>query len=208
MARSARELFEEAMRLDPEERATLMRLLIESLDAESEVGVEDAWRVEIERRMAELDSGSVETIPWEELGGRRLMGTADRMDRVVPVAVEPMGREAESGELLIGDGAPFRVRAAISSHRTRRPVAVRVAPIRLTITARLASGWPRQLRRCTRRADARSCSTCWSPAGKWQVVIVRLVRVASCCSSHFHSRSRAPLLPPASAVISSERARR
>jgi putative addiction module component (TIGR02574 family) len=70
MARSARELFEEAMRLDPEERATLMRLLIESLDAESDEGVEDAWRVEIERRMAELDSGSVETIPWEELRAR------------------------------------------------------------------------------------------------------------------------------------------
>jgi putative addiction module component (TIGR02574 family) len=53
MARSARELFEEAMRLDQEERATLMRLLIETLDAESEEGVEDAWRAEIERRMAE-----------------------------------------------------------------------------------------------------------------------------------------------------------
>jgi putative addiction module component (TIGR02574 family) len=70
MARSARELFEEAMSLAPEERATLMRLLIESLDAESEEGVEDAWRVEIERRMAELDAGSVETIPWEELRAR------------------------------------------------------------------------------------------------------------------------------------------
>ncbi len=53
MARSARELFEEATRLDPEERATLMRFLIESLDAESEEGVEDAWRVEIERRISE-----------------------------------------------------------------------------------------------------------------------------------------------------------
>ena len=67
MAKSARELFEEAMKLGPEERATLMRLLIESVDAESEDGVEDAWRVEIERRMAELDSGTVQTIPWEEL---------------------------------------------------------------------------------------------------------------------------------------------
>jgi putative addiction module component (TIGR02574 family) len=70
MARSARELFEEAMSLDPEERATLMRLLIETLDAESEEGVEDAWRVEIERRMAELDSGAVETVSWEELRAR------------------------------------------------------------------------------------------------------------------------------------------
>jgi len=70
MARSARELFEEAMRLDPEERAVLMRLLVESLDAESEEGVEDAWRLEVERRMAELDSGAVQTVPWEELRAR------------------------------------------------------------------------------------------------------------------------------------------
>jgi len=70
MARSARELFDEAMRLDPQERATLMRLLIEALDAEVDHGVEDAWRVETERRMAELDSGSVDRIPWEEARAR------------------------------------------------------------------------------------------------------------------------------------------
>jgi putative addiction module component (TIGR02574 family) len=70
MARSARELFEEAIRLDPEERATLMRLLVDTLDAESDEGVEDAWRVEIERRMAELDAGAVQTVPWEELRAR------------------------------------------------------------------------------------------------------------------------------------------
>ncbi|PYU88400.1 MAG: addiction module antitoxin RelB [Acidobacteria bacterium] len=64
MARSARELFEEAMRLDPAERATLMRLLIDTLDAE------DAWRAEVERRIAELDSGAVEAVPWEELRAR------------------------------------------------------------------------------------------------------------------------------------------
>jgi putative addiction module component (TIGR02574 family) len=70
MARSARELFDEAMRLEPRERASLIRLLIESPDAETDEGVEDAWRVEIERRMAELDSGAVETIPWEEVRAR------------------------------------------------------------------------------------------------------------------------------------------
>jgi putative addiction module component (TIGR02574 family) len=70
MARSAQELFDEAMRLDPEERATLMRLLIETLDAESDEGVEDARRVEIERRMAELDSGAVQAVPWEELSAQ------------------------------------------------------------------------------------------------------------------------------------------
>jgi putative addiction module component (TIGR02574 family) len=40
------------------------------LDAESDEGVADAWRVEIERRMAELDAGVVQTVPWEELRAR------------------------------------------------------------------------------------------------------------------------------------------
>ena len=70
MARSARELFEEAMKLAPEERATLMRLLIDTLDSESDEGVDEAWRAEIARRVAELDSGAVEPVPWEELRAR------------------------------------------------------------------------------------------------------------------------------------------
>lgn len=53
MAKSARELFDEAMRLDPRERGMLLRLLIDALDDETEEGVEDAWRAEVERRMAE-----------------------------------------------------------------------------------------------------------------------------------------------------------
>jgi len=70
MAKSARELFEEAMRLDPQERATLMRLLIDTFDGESEEGADEAWRAEVERRSAELDSGAVEAVPWEELRAR------------------------------------------------------------------------------------------------------------------------------------------
>lgn len=58
------------MRLDPDEREALMRLLIEALDAETDEGVDDAWRVEIERRMAELDSGAAQTVPWEEVRAR------------------------------------------------------------------------------------------------------------------------------------------
>jgi putative addiction module component (TIGR02574 family) len=70
MATSASELYEEAMKLDPEERAALTGLLIESLESESEEGVEEAWLAEIESRMADLDSGSVQRITWEELRAR------------------------------------------------------------------------------------------------------------------------------------------
>jgi len=70
MTKSARELFEEAMRLDPKERATLMRLLVDNLDAEPEEGAEEVWRAEIERRIAELDSGQIQAVSWEELRAR------------------------------------------------------------------------------------------------------------------------------------------
>lgn len=58
------------MKLDPEERASLMRLLIDSLDAESEDGVDDAWMAEIERRVEELDTGAVQSLPWDEVRAR------------------------------------------------------------------------------------------------------------------------------------------
>jgi putative addiction module component (TIGR02574 family) len=70
MGKTARQLYEEAMRLDPDERVALTGMLIESLDPESEEGVEEAWIAEIERRMVELDSGTVQTIPWEQLRAR------------------------------------------------------------------------------------------------------------------------------------------
>jgi putative addiction module component (TIGR02574 family) len=70
MTNAARKLFEEAMRLDPQERAVLTGLLIESLEPEAEEGVEHAWVTEVERRMAELDSGTVQPIPWEEVRAR------------------------------------------------------------------------------------------------------------------------------------------
>jgi putative addiction module component (TIGR02574 family) len=58
-------LFQEALQLDEAERAALAGMLIDSIDNDVEEGVEAAWIGEIERRVAELDAGTVETIPWE-----------------------------------------------------------------------------------------------------------------------------------------------
>jgi putative addiction module component (TIGR02574 family) len=44
--------------------------LLESLETKAEEGVEEAWRKEIERRMAELDEGVVEPVSWEEVQAR------------------------------------------------------------------------------------------------------------------------------------------
>jgi putative addiction module component (TIGR02574 family) len=68
--KSARELFEEAMRLDPKERVALTGYLIESLDPGADEGVEQVWVAEIERRMAEMDTGEVQSVSWDELRAR------------------------------------------------------------------------------------------------------------------------------------------
>jgi putative addiction module component (TIGR02574 family) len=67
MATSATDILKQALELKEEERAELASLLIESLDEPAEEGVETAWAVEIERRMADLDSGDAKTLSWEEV---------------------------------------------------------------------------------------------------------------------------------------------
>ena len=54
----------EALKLSPEERAELAQRLLDSLFADSEV--EEAWAVEVERRVAEIESGRSAVIPASE----------------------------------------------------------------------------------------------------------------------------------------------
>lgn len=75
MSTHVTELFEMASALSEQERATLAGLLIESLESEIDPDVEEAWRIEIERRLAELDSGAVETVPWEVVKAKLLQRT-------------------------------------------------------------------------------------------------------------------------------------
>lgn len=72
MAKDFTALFREASELPERDRATLAGLLIESLEADPEPDVEAAWSDEIKRRVADLDAGNVETIPWEEVRRRLL----------------------------------------------------------------------------------------------------------------------------------------
>jgi len=65
MAISREDLYRKALALDVTDRAELVGLLIDSLDPKKEQGVEAAWLQEIDRRARELDSGAVQTIPWE-----------------------------------------------------------------------------------------------------------------------------------------------
>ena len=38
---------------------------LDTSESDAHDEVREAWRLEIERRMAELDSGTVATVPWE-----------------------------------------------------------------------------------------------------------------------------------------------
>lgn len=69
MAAELNQVFHDALELSDNERATLVGLLIESLEEteETDPEVEAAWAAETERRWQEIESGQVKTIPWEEV---------------------------------------------------------------------------------------------------------------------------------------------
>ena len=75
MSTHVTELFAKASNLSEEERATLAGLLIESLETEVDPDVEEAWHKEIERHLAELDSGTAKTVPWETVRAELLRRT-------------------------------------------------------------------------------------------------------------------------------------
>jgi putative addiction module component (TIGR02574 family) len=67
MSDSAAELFKQALDLEEKDRAALAGLLLSSLEAEPDEGVEEAWRAEIARRVEELEAGTAETVTWDEV---------------------------------------------------------------------------------------------------------------------------------------------
>jgi putative addiction module component (TIGR02574 family) len=67
MARDLKELIREAAELPETDRATLAGVMIESLDPKPSPEVKAAWSREIERRVREVDEGTVELIDWEEV---------------------------------------------------------------------------------------------------------------------------------------------
>ena len=70
MRRSAAEILRDALALPLDARAALAGSLLESLDTEVDEDAEAAWATEVNRRLAEFDSGVVKTIPWAEVRGR------------------------------------------------------------------------------------------------------------------------------------------
>jgi len=67
MSKVLTELKEKAAQLPEPERAELALSLIQSLDGPPDDGVEEAWDIEISRRMAEIESGEAKLIPADEV---------------------------------------------------------------------------------------------------------------------------------------------
>ena len=65
MSQTTQALESAALLLPPEERARLAERLLASLDVDP--GIEAAWAVEVEKRLADWDAGLVEAVPWDEV---------------------------------------------------------------------------------------------------------------------------------------------
>ena len=64
------EIKEKASQLSENEKAELALSLIESLDGPADSNVEEKWRLEIERRAAQVERGEVQLVRGEEVFAR------------------------------------------------------------------------------------------------------------------------------------------
>jgi putative addiction module component (TIGR02574 family) len=70
MAPSTEQLLQAALALSLDERDELIEALIAAASPPDMPSIDDAWRAVIQRRSAELDSGTVATVPWSEVRQR------------------------------------------------------------------------------------------------------------------------------------------
>jgi putative addiction module component (TIGR02574 family) len=77
MNRDTSEILKEVMALPTETRAALADSLLESLDTEVDEGAEEAWREEIQRRLAEIDTKTVSLVSWTEARSRLMATRSD-----------------------------------------------------------------------------------------------------------------------------------
>ena len=65
MKTESQQLLRTALALPESDRAELAASLIHSLDTETDEEVDEAWAVEIQRRVESIDNGEVELVPWD-----------------------------------------------------------------------------------------------------------------------------------------------
>jgi len=67
MSQDLLELEQKASKLSVDERAQLALFLLESLEPTEDAGIEEAWRIEAESRLAEIQRGEARLVPAEEV---------------------------------------------------------------------------------------------------------------------------------------------
>ena len=70
MTKAAEAVLADALRLDLDGRAEVAAELLGSLDGPADPDVETAWAVEIERRVAAIEGGTVRLEPWTDVKRR------------------------------------------------------------------------------------------------------------------------------------------
>lgn len=63
----------QALKLDEHDRAEVAAWLLDSLE-QADPETEGVWLADLERRAAELESGVVQGVPWEDLRERLVRG--------------------------------------------------------------------------------------------------------------------------------------
>ena len=67
MSRSAQEVLEDARRLPPSEFDWLIGELLQNGDGSSDAEIDASWKTEVERRVAEVETGTAVTYSWEDV---------------------------------------------------------------------------------------------------------------------------------------------
>ena len=70
MTDATRNVLADALRLDPDARAELAAEILASLDGPADPDAEAAWAVEIQRRVAAIEAGSMPLEPWKDVRHR------------------------------------------------------------------------------------------------------------------------------------------
>ena len=78
MARDAEHVLREALTLPEADRADIAGALLNGIEPAEEADIEAAWREEVAGRVAALDAGEVESIPWKDLRDRLFARLGER----------------------------------------------------------------------------------------------------------------------------------
>jgi putative addiction module component (TIGR02574 family) len=70
MTKAAEAVLVEALRLDLDARAEVAAELLASLDGPADPDAEGSWAIEIERRVAAIEAGTVKLEPWDDVKRR------------------------------------------------------------------------------------------------------------------------------------------